>query len=159
MSDETPNRPSGISDGRGHHGGSAGEQSPLQARAAFIKNRSWESVISYNRGACARGGAQHGPNPESYAACQRKWEHAQSSELAFLELLEFLKSCHRDSPFLFFNGNTFVELARQIGTVLFGEAPTLRCRDGIRVLDDGRVVWRSSAGADTHRAARKPRPR
>lgn len=195
MSDETQNRPSGISDGRGHPGGSAGEQSPLQARAAFIKNRSRESIISYNRGACARGGAQHGLNPESHAACQRKWEESQGCELTFFELLDFLKHCHRNAPFLFFNGNTFADVARQIGTVLFGEAPTLRRRELIsavahyvagvldleslrsmvdslwrsaqmepgcrvrtlrgslhgevlRLLDDGRVVWRSSVGTE-----------
>jgi len=28
-------------DGRGHHGGGGGEQSPLQARAAFFKNWNW----------------------------------------------------------------------------------------------------------------------
>jgi CRISPR-associated Cas5-like protein len=37
-------------------------------RAQFLKNRSWELVVGLNRGACARGGAQHGQNSESFAA-------------------------------------------------------------------------------------------
>ena len=65
MSDETEIGSAGANDRPGHSGGSAGEQSPLQARAAFLKNRSWELVVGLNRGACARGGAQHGFNRET----------------------------------------------------------------------------------------------
>src|SRR5438128_12269465 len=73
MSNETPIGPVGATDGRGHPGGSPREQSPLQARAQFLKNRSWELVVSLNRGACARGGAQHGFNRETQEACAREW--------------------------------------------------------------------------------------
>jgi hypothetical protein len=44
MPDETPPRPAGTPDDGGHHGGGAGEQSPLQARAAFFKN--WNGSLS-----------------------------------------------------------------------------------------------------------------
>jgi hypothetical protein len=37
MSDETAIGPVGTPDGPGHSGGGSGEQSPLQARAAFLK--------------------------------------------------------------------------------------------------------------------------
>src|SRR6266478_5169387 len=69
MTDETETRPAGASDGGRHPGGGPGEQSPLQARAEFLKNRSWELVVSLNRGACARGGAHHGINSETGGAC------------------------------------------------------------------------------------------
>lgn len=107
MSDETEIGFAGAHDRPGHSGGSAGEQSPLQARAAFLKNRSWELVISLNRGACARGGAQHGQNPESYAALEADWRQRQGQESTLDEAIEFLRLCHRRAPFLFFNGNTF----------------------------------------------------
>jgi len=108
MSDETPNRSAGAPDRGGHPRRSAGEQSPLQARATFIKNWDWESVIRLNRGACERGGAQHGFNRETQAACATEWETKRHTTLALAETLDFLKHCHRQAPFLFFNGNTFL---------------------------------------------------
>ena len=129
MPDETPNRSSGTPDGRGHPGGGAGEQSPLQARAAFIKNRSWESVVGFNRGACARGGAQHGPNPESHETTRREWEQQRGRECSLLDTLEFLKRCHRAAPFLFFNGNTFADVARGLADLLFADLPHARRRE------------------------------
>ncbi len=129
MGDETAARSSGSPDGRGHPRGGPGEQSPLQARAAFIKNRSWESVVGFNRGACARGGAQHGVNPETGGACAQEWEKARGEEITFLEFLDFLKAFHRRGPFLFFNGNTFADVARQISAAIFAEAPGLRRRE------------------------------
>jgi hypothetical protein len=33
-------------------------------------------------------------------------------QLTLLETFQFLKSCHRRAPFLFFNGNTFAEIGR-----------------------------------------------
>src|SRR6266487_2363370 len=82
MSNETPTGPAGAPDGRGHPGGSSGEQSPLQARAQFLKNRGWELVVSLNRGACARGGAQHGFNQETQAACASEWARKQEQILS-----------------------------------------------------------------------------
>src|ERR1022692_4957677 len=107
MSDETEIGPAGATDRPGHNGGSAGEQSPLQARAAFLKNRSWELVVGLNRGARARGGAQHGQNSESYTALETEWRERQAEVRPLAETKEFLRQCHRRPPFLFFNGNTF----------------------------------------------------
>src|ERR1017187_22856 len=99
MSDETEIGPAGATDLPGHNGGSAGEQSPLQARAAFLKNRSWELVIGFNRGACARGGAQHGFNRETQEATAREWAEKQQQILSLAETLDFLLRCHRRAPF------------------------------------------------------------
>jgi hypothetical protein len=195
MSDETEIGPAGAHDRPGHSGGSAGEQSPLQARAAFLKNRSWELVVGLNRGACARGGAQHGFNRETQAACRREWKEKQPQVLSLDETLEFLRHCHRRAPFLFFNGNTFADIGRQIAAAIFAELPHTRLREVtsavahyiagvldhesltrivnelsaatdlqpgdrvktlrgsmagtiLRVLEDGRVVWRADSGAE-----------
>ena len=195
MSDEDEIGPAGATDRPGHSGGSAGEQSPLQARAAFLKNRSWEFVISLNRGACARGGAQHGFNRETQETCRREWKATQPQILSLDETLAFLRQCHRRAPFLFFNGNTFADIGRQIAAALFAELPHGRLREVVsaaahfiagvldhktlervvnelsasadlkpgdrvktmrgsmrgtilRVLEDGRVVWRADSGVE-----------
>ena len=113
MADETEIGSAGAHDRRGHPRRGAGEQSPLQARAAFLKNRSWEFVVSYNAGACARGGAQHGFNREAQEAVARQWEEKRIAILSLAEALDFLRPCHRSAPFLFFNGNTFSDIGRR----------------------------------------------
>lgn len=45
------------------------------------------------------------------------------------EALEFLFQCHRGAPFLFFNGNTFGEIARRIVDAVFIEFPLARRRE------------------------------
>ncbi|MBI3874738.1 MAG: hypothetical protein HY300_01970 [Verrucomicrobia bacterium] len=129
MSNETSTGPAGTPDGRGHHGGGPGEQSPLQARAAFLKNRSWEFVVSYNRGACARGSAQHGQNSESFGAVETEWRRRQGEVSTLDEAIEFLLRCHRRAPFLFFNGNTFADVGRAIIDFVFADLPTGRRRE------------------------------
>ena len=80
MPDEDSNRPPEIRDPGGDAQGSTGEQSPLQARAAFLANWDWESVVRLNRGVCERGRAQHGTNSESAAAVSREWQQRRVVE-------------------------------------------------------------------------------
>src|SRR3989442_9723488 len=108
MADETEIGPAGAPDSGRHPQGSGGVGSPLQARAAFVKNWDWQSVISINRGACERGRAQHGVNSETGRACAQEWEELRSQILTLGETLDRLRGFHRKAPFLFFNGNTFV---------------------------------------------------
>ena len=129
MSDEAEIGSAGASDGPGHSRRGPGEQSPLQARAQFLKNRSWDLVIGLNRGACARGGAQHGQNSESHAAVAAEWEAKQKQVLSLGETIEFLRSCHRRAPFLFFNGNTFADVGRALVDLIFAELSTGRRRE------------------------------
>jgi hypothetical protein len=129
MSDETAIGFAGTPERRGHPRGSPGEQSPLQARAAFLKNRSWELVVGLNRGACTRGGAQHGQNSESYAAVEAEWRQTQTEIHSLAETIEFLRQCHRRAPFLFFNGNTFADVGRTIVDLIFAELSPGRRRE------------------------------
>ncbi len=128
MSNETPPRPAGTPDDGGHRGGGAGEQSPLQARAAFFKNWNWESVTDLNRRLCARGGAQHGINSESGGAAGASWEAGRGVERTLDEALDELRGYHRRAPFLFFNGNTFADIARGLAALIFRELSALRLR-------------------------------
>ena len=129
MTNETAIGPAGTPERRGYPQGSSGEQSPLQTRAQFLKNWSWELVIGLNRGACARGGAQHGQNSESYAAVEAEWRQKQNEVCSLAETIEFLRQCHRRAPFLFFNGNTFADIGRTIVDLIFAEVTTSRRRE------------------------------
>src|SRR6266446_3468902 len=129
MSNEAEIGSARATDRPGHPGGSPGEQSPLQTRAQFLKNRSWDLVVGLNRGACARGGAQHGQNSESYAAVETEWRRKQSATDSLAETIEFLRQCHRRAPFLFFNGNTFADVGRTIVDFVFGDLVTSRRRE------------------------------
>ncbi|MEI7729176.1 MAG: hypothetical protein WCO56_06375 [Verrucomicrobiota bacterium] len=104
MPDETENRLARTVKRSGHLGGSSGDESPLQARAAFIKDWDWQSIISINRGTCERGRAQHGINSETACACAQKWEAHRGQVGSLAETNDFLKECHKQAPFLFFNG-------------------------------------------------------
>jgi len=121
MADEAANRATGAFDNGGHSQGSRGEPAPLQSRANFLKNWSWTSVTEINRGLCERGRAQQGINSETHKAVEEEWERRRASELTLLETFQFLKSCHRRAPFLFFNGNTFAEIGRALATALFAD--------------------------------------
>ena len=121
MGDETKNRPSGTPDGGGHLGGSSGEPTPLQSRANFLQNWDWSSVTQINGRLCERGGAQRGVNTETNKTVAAEWEKRRISELTLLETFQFLKSCHRRAPFLFFNGNTFAEIGRALAIALFSD--------------------------------------
>ncbi len=134
MPDETPNRPDPVRNPGGSTPGGAGEHSPLQARAAFLANWNWESVIRHNRGVCERGRAQHGKNSESFTAVGREWEERRLVATTLGETLDYLRTCHRRAPFLFFNGNTFADIARTFSDYLFAELQHGRRREATSVV-------------------------
>lgn len=129
MADETAPRSFEAPDGGGHCRGSGGECSPLQARAAFLANWNWELVIGINRRTCARGGAQHGINSEAGATCEERWGREHQGELTLGESFDLLRQFHRAAPFLFFNGNTFASIGREMALAIFEGLPTIRRRE------------------------------
>ena len=129
MSNETPTGPAGAPDRGRHPQSGGGVSSPLQARAQFLKNWDWQSVIGINRGACERGRAQHGVNSETGSTCATDWETLQFQTLTLAESLEQLRSFHRRAPFLFFNGNTFATIGRELAFALFSDLPPVRKRE------------------------------
>lgn len=50
------------------------------------------------------------------------------------ETLDYLRACHRRAPFLFFNGNTFADIARTFSDYLFAELPHGRRREATSVV-------------------------
>jgi len=129
MADETSLRPGDESDAQDGARGSTGESTSLQGRAPFLQNWDWQSVVRINERLCRGGGAQHGKNSETYARCQAEWIQGHGQERSLLETLDWLRSYHRKAPFLFFNGNTFAEIARTLTDALFAEFPRARRRE------------------------------
>jgi hypothetical protein len=127
--DETATGPAEETDGGGHSRRSRGEPAPLQRRAKFLQNWDWVSVTRIHDGLCERGRAQPGVNAETHPAVAQEWEERRSSELTLLETFQFLRSCHRRAPFLFFNGNTFAEIGRALATALFSDLPFHRRKE------------------------------
>jgi len=62
-------------------------------------------------------------NSETYERVRQRWEEHCPRELTLGDTLDFLLECHRSAPFLFFNGNTFGEIARRIVDAIFIEFP------------------------------------
>jgi hypothetical protein len=129
MPDEAEIRLAGAGDRSGHPNGGPGDESPFQTRAQFLKNWSWQSVIGINCGTCERGRAQHGLNSETSAACAQDWETQRNQALTLGETIDFLRQFHRRAPFLFFNGNTFAAIGRQLSVALFSDLPSTRLRE------------------------------
>jgi len=129
MADETSSRLGDESDPEDGARGSAGEPTSLQGRAPFLKNWDWQSVIRINERLCRGGGAQHGENSETHAGCEVEWTQGCGKERSLLETLDWLRSFHRQAPFLFFNGVTFAEIARTFTDALFAEFPRIRRRE------------------------------
>ncbi|HEX3987841.1 MAG TPA: hypothetical protein VHZ30_00335 [Verrucomicrobiae bacterium] len=134
MSDESATGSTEAPDRSRHSGRSGGEPTPLQSRAKFLQNWGWTSVAEINVGLCERGRAQRGINSETHAAVAKEWETRRATELTLLETFQFLQSCHRHAPFLFFNGNTFAEIGRAIATALFSDLPSTRRKEASSVV-------------------------
>lgn len=126
MRDETPVRPGQEGDSRDGGGGGAGEPAPLQTRAALLENWDWQSVVRLNERLCSGGRAQHGKNSETHTSCEQEWIEGKQVGRSLLETLDWLRSFHRKAPFLFFNGNTFAEIARTLTDAVFAELPLAR---------------------------------
>src|SRR6266849_7211579 len=151
MPDETEIRPGGEDHAGDAHGERAGQQSPLQGRAAFIKNWDWQLVASLNRGSCHRGKALHGNNSKTHERVRQRWDERRPRELTLGETLDFLLECHRSAPFLFFNGNTFGEIARRVSDAIFIEFPLGRRREAASLLClDSKTGGRTSAFCINH---------
>jgi hypothetical protein len=129
MGDESQIGPAGAPDGEGSPPGGEGVSSPLQTRAAFVKNWDWQSIVSINRGACERGRARHGINSETGAACAQEWEDLRSKVLTLAETFDRLRGFHRKAPFLFFNGNTFATIGRELSLALLSDVGPARRRE------------------------------
>jgi len=84
----------------------------MQIVRKWLAPYSWPQVIDFNRGLCAAKSALHKPTSDGHDETKKIWEAAQSREMTLEEALQICLICHRTAPFCFFNGNTFVVIAR-----------------------------------------------
>ena len=87
---------------------------PISERKAWLSDYEWDLVESLNQGLCQNGGYLHKPTSDGYTFTKNLWESNHKNEMSFIESLEFLYSCHKNAPFCFLNGNTFVTIARRV---------------------------------------------
>jgi hypothetical protein len=85
----------------------------------WLQGIPWDAVVALNAALCAKGGAQHGRTSDGFEATQNLWEQSrQEGEKHFADIIALCKRCHRLSPFLFYNGNTFSGIARKLASTL-----------------------------------------
>lgn len=70
-----------------------------------------------------------GANSETHAACSEERETQRSQPLTLGEAFDFLRSFHKQAPFLFYNGNTFATIGRELSLALFSDLPPARRRE------------------------------
>jgi hypothetical protein len=157
MADEIAAGFAGAPEGGGHSQSGAGVGSPLQTRAAFVKNWDWQSVVSINRGACERGRAQHGINSETGSACAKEWETLRSQILTLGETLDRLRGFHKKAPFLFFNGNTFATIGRELAFALFSDLVPGRKREVMKRASSPRRGEHQILSPDEYKRQRRQR--
>jgi hypothetical protein len=72
----------------------------------------WKDVEEINAKLCQAGGYQVGRTSDGYEPTRKLWEEKSPQPLTFLQAADLCRQCHRLSPFLFLNGNTFASSAR-----------------------------------------------
>ncbi len=83
----------------------------MDARPYFA-SISWKQIEEVNAKLCQAGGYQVGRTSDGYEPARKLWEEKSPQPLTFLQAADLCRQCHRLSPFLFLNGNTFASSAR-----------------------------------------------
>jgi hypothetical protein len=60
---------------------------------------------------------------------RQEWEALRFEVLTLAETLDRLRGFHRKAPFLFFNGNTFATIGRELSFALFSDLAPARKRE------------------------------
>lgn len=85
---------------------------PDDTRAKWLEPYEWDQVVLLNERLCAAKGALHKPTSDGFEAARALWERSRPLDLTLERALVICHECHRLAPFCFFNGNTFVAIAR-----------------------------------------------
>ena len=83
----------------------------MDARPYFA-SLSWKQIEEVNAKLCEAGGYQVGRTSDGYEPTRQLWEEKYQQPLTFLQAADLCRQCHKLSPFLFLNGNTFASCAR-----------------------------------------------
>lgn len=77
----------------------------------------WEEIEERNAQLCHKSGYQHGRTSDGYTDAKALFETNKAKpEFQMHEVVDFFRELHRKQPFLFLNGNTFVDIGRNLTT-------------------------------------------
>ena len=85
---------------------------PQDTKAKWLEPFAWEEVVLLNARLCAAKNALHQPTSDGHEPARELWERSRPMDLDLERALVICHECHRLAPFCFFNGNTFVAIAR-----------------------------------------------
>jgi hypothetical protein len=114
-------------------------------RVKWLAPVSWEDVTTLNARLCEARGALHRPTSDGHDATRDLWERSRQMDLSLEEAIIVCHRCHRLAPFCFFNGNTFVAIARGIINPVLER---LTLRDPVRAAAFRSVVGHFVAGTE-----------
>ena len=80
----------------------------------WLRDWPWDTVISINAALCKEKKALHKPTSDGFERARKLWEDSRAINLSLRQTLEICRRCHKLSPFIFYNGNTFVAIGRII---------------------------------------------
>jgi len=89
-------------------------------RRPWLEPYPWEKVILLNEQLCKSGKVEHGKTPGGHEIARESWDKSFDHAISFEEAIEQCRQAHENTPFLFFNGNTFGAIARRISQDLIG---------------------------------------
>ncbi len=81
-------------------------------RDEWLEPFDWSYVTQLNAQLCQLKNALHKPTSDGYDEARHLWEESRDKILTIEEALIVCYRCHQLGPFCFFNGNTFVAIAR-----------------------------------------------
>lgn len=118
---------------------------PTGPRVKWLAPISWEDVSNLNARLCEARGALHKPTSDGHETARALWERSRPMDLSLEAAVVICHRCHRLAPFCFFNGNTFVAIARGIIRPVLAR---LTVRDAIRAAAFRSVVGHFVAGTE-----------
>ena len=118
---------------------------PPGPKVKWLAPISWADVTTLNARLCEARGALHKRTSDGHDATRDLWERSRLTDLSLEEAIVICHRCHRLAPFCFFNGNTFVAIARGI---IMPVREQLTARDAVRAAAFRSVVGHFVAGTE-----------
>ena len=118
---------------------------PPAPRIKWLAPISWEDVTSLNARLCEGKDVLHKPTSDGHQVTFELWERSRLLDMSLEEALVVCHRCHRFAPFCFFNGNTFVAIARGIIKPVLEQ---ITARDAMRAAAFRSVVGHFVAGTE-----------
>ena len=84
----------------------------------WLKDYPWSQIEKLNEALCSQKNALHKATSDGYLPAKSLWESRFDQELSLEEVIQLCRKCHQLAPFCFYNGNTFVAVAKAAMQIL-----------------------------------------